>query len=157
MAEWASQIGRIDIRYALTSLNRFSAAPRQGHLTILIKIFGYLQTVLAEAKNIVVSAEDIGEIKVKGLDTKVWLEYDPDATEEIDKGLPEPWGKPISTTVYLDSDHAHYQVKRRSVSGVCWSSSQRGSHSYMLHASFTWCSLDRCYCTLWGQPGDDHF
>ena len=42
MAEWAVQIGRFEIRYALTSLNRFSAAPRQGHLTRLIKIFGYL-------------------------------------------------------------------------------------------------------------------
>ena len=28
MAEWALQIGRFDIRYALTLLNRFSAAPR---------------------------------------------------------------------------------------------------------------------------------
>ena len=65
-----------------------------------------------------VSAEDIGEIKGKGLDTKVWPEKYPDATEEIDEGLPEPRGKPISTTVYFDSDHAHDQVTRRSVSGV---------------------------------------
>ena len=42
MAEWAVQIGRFDIRYALTSLNRFSAAPLTGHLKRLIKIFGYL-------------------------------------------------------------------------------------------------------------------
>ena len=40
MAEWAVKIGRFDICYALTSLNRFSAAPREGHLTRLIKIFG---------------------------------------------------------------------------------------------------------------------
>ena len=67
-----------------------------------------------------VSAEDIGEIKGKGLETKVWLEKYPDATEEIDEGLPEPRGKPISTTVYFDSDHAHDQVTRRSVSGVIY-------------------------------------
>ena len=66
MAEWAVQIGRFDIRYALTSLNRFSAAPRTGHLKRLIKIFGYLQTVSADRKSIVVSAEDIGEIKGRG-------------------------------------------------------------------------------------------
>ena len=60
MAEWAVKIGRFDIRYTLTSLNRFSAAPRQGHLTRLINIFGYLQTVPADSKNILVSAEDIG-------------------------------------------------------------------------------------------------
>ena len=39
-------------------------------------------------------------------------------SEEIDEGLPEPRGKPLSTTVYFDSDHVHNQVKRRSVSGV---------------------------------------
>ena len=60
MAEWAVQIGRFDIRYALTSLNQFSAAPRMGQLKRLIKIFGYLQTVSADRKIIVVSAEDIG-------------------------------------------------------------------------------------------------
>ena len=65
-----------------------------------------------------VSAEDIGDIKGKGLDTKIWLEKYPDATEEIDEGLPEPRGNTLSTTVYFDSDHAHDQVMRRSVSGV---------------------------------------
>ena len=57
MAEWAVQIGRFDIHYALTSLNRFSAAPRQGHLTRLIKIFGYLQTMPAETKNILLKPQ----------------------------------------------------------------------------------------------------
>ena len=72
----------------------------------------------ADCKSIVVSAEDIGEIKGKGSDLKVWLEKYPDASEEIDEGLPEPRGAPISTTVYFDSDHAHDLVTRRSVSGV---------------------------------------
>ena len=64
------QIGRFDIHYALASLNRFSAAPREGHLTRLIYIFGYLQTVPAKIKSILVSSEDIGEIKGKGANTK---------------------------------------------------------------------------------------
>ena len=72
----------------------------------------------ADSKSIVVSAEDIGEIKGKGPDLKVWLEKYPDALEEIDEGLPEPHGKPIHSTVYFDSDHAHDQVTRCSVSGV---------------------------------------
>ena len=77
MAEWALQIGRFDIRYALTSLGRFSEAPREGHLSRLIKIFGYLQTVPDKAKSIVVPAEDIGGIKGKGANTKPWLEKYP--------------------------------------------------------------------------------
>ena len=118
MAEFAVQIGRFDIRYALTLLNRFSAAPREGHLTRLIKISGYMQTVPEEAKSTVVSSEDIEKIKGKRIDTKIWLEKYPDATEEIDEGLPEPRGGALSTTVYFDSDHALDQVMRRSVLGV---------------------------------------
>ena len=47
MAEWAVHIGRFDICYAVTSLNIFSVAPREGHLKRLVKIFGYLQNVMA--------------------------------------------------------------------------------------------------------------
>ena len=53
MAEWSVQIGRFDIRYNLTSLNRFSAAPREVHLSRLVKIFGYLQSVTGRRKSIV--------------------------------------------------------------------------------------------------------
>jgi len=136
MAEWAVQIGRFDIRYALTSLNRFSAAPRAGHLKRLIKVFGYLQTVSAERKSIVVSSEDIREVVGEGCNYKEWLEKYPDAMEEIDEGLPEPRGEPITSTVYFDSDHAHDQVTRRSVSGIIafigstpisWTSKRQGS------------------------------
>ena len=55
MAEWVVQIGRFDIRYALTSLNRFSAAPREGHFSRLVKIFGYLKSVTGRRIIIVVS------------------------------------------------------------------------------------------------------
>ena len=55
MAEWAVQMGRFDIRYALTSLNRFSAAPMEGHLSRLVRIFGSLQSVSVRRKCIIVS------------------------------------------------------------------------------------------------------
>jgi hypothetical protein len=32
MAQWACVIGRLDIGFAVSSLSRFLAAPRQGHL-----------------------------------------------------------------------------------------------------------------------------
>ena len=42
MAEQMIQIGRFDFRFTVTPLNRFSEAPREGHLKRLVKIFGYL-------------------------------------------------------------------------------------------------------------------
>ena len=70
MSEWAVQIGKIDILYALTSLNIFSAAPQEGHLTRLVNIFGYLQSIPGKHKGIVVSPEEIMDIRGKRANTK---------------------------------------------------------------------------------------
>ena len=78
MAEWAFQIGRFDIRYALTFLNSLLAAPREGHLSRLVNIFGYLQTVSGRRKCIVVLPEDIYDISGKGVKVKYWLERTPE-------------------------------------------------------------------------------
>jgi hypothetical protein len=43
MAQWACVIGRVDIGFAVSSLSRFSAAPRQGHLELAYYLFGYLK------------------------------------------------------------------------------------------------------------------
>jgi hypothetical protein len=40
------------------------------------------------------------------------------AKEEIDPAFPEPKGKPIATSVFFDSDHAHDIETRRSISGI---------------------------------------
>ena len=41
-----------------------------------------------------------------------WLEKYPGASKDIDEGIPEPRGRPLSTAVCFDSDHAHDQVTR---------------------------------------------
>ena len=74
MTEWAVNIGRFDISYALNSINRFSASPREGHLSRLVKIFGYLKSVNGRHKSIVALPEDIEEISGKGDNMKYWLE-----------------------------------------------------------------------------------
>ena len=38
--------------------------------------------------------------------------------EEIDEGLPEPWGRLLRLLVYFDSNCVHDQVTSQSVSGV---------------------------------------
>ena len=112
MAEWAFHIGRFDIRYAFTSLNRFLAAPREGHISRLVKIFCYFKIVTGRRKGIVVLSEDIEEISCKGDSMKDWLEKYPRVSEYIYEGLPEPRGIPLSTSVYFDSDHAHDRITR---------------------------------------------
>ncbi|MGH7954773.1 MAG: reverse transcriptase domain-containing protein, partial [Gloeomargaritales cyanobacterium] len=43
MAQWIVNLGRLDIIFALSSLNRFSSCPREGHMDRVLKIFGFLK------------------------------------------------------------------------------------------------------------------
>ena len=43
-ANWIITLGRFDIAYAVNTLSRYSAAPREGHLKALMRIFSYLDT-----------------------------------------------------------------------------------------------------------------
>ena len=42
-AQWAVTLGRFDIQYATNTMARYSSCPRAGHLSCVIKIFGYLK------------------------------------------------------------------------------------------------------------------
>ena len=98
MKEWMVQIGRFEISFAVTSLNRFSAAPFEGHLKRLVKIFGYLQNTTGRWKIIGILPEDIMEISGKGSNTADLLENYPGASEDIYEGIPDPRGRhPINT------------------------------------------------------------
>ena len=40
--QWVIQLGRLDVTTSVMTLSRFRAAPRQGHLTRVKRIYGYL-------------------------------------------------------------------------------------------------------------------
>ena len=42
-ANWLVTLGRFDIQFATNALARFSMAPREGHLAMVKRIFGYLK------------------------------------------------------------------------------------------------------------------
>jgi hypothetical protein len=46
-----------------------------------------------------------------------WIEFYPDALEDIPRNTLEPKGMEAKSTVYVDADHARDQVTRRSVKG----------------------------------------
>jgi hypothetical protein len=47
-----------------------------------------------------------------------WVEFYPDTGEEIPKDLPPEKGSRVRMTVYVDADHAHDLVTRRSITGI---------------------------------------
>jgi hypothetical protein len=47
-----------------------------------------------------------------------WMEFYPDSGEEIPKDLPPEKGPRVRMTVYVDADHAHDLVTKRSITGI---------------------------------------
>lgn len=135
MAQWACTIGRLDISFAVSSLSRFSANPRQGHLELAIYLFGYLKKfpnrrIVLNSKPLVVSEE----LKNNSFHPDFLEDY-PDAKEDIDARFPVAYGDEFETSIFFDADHAHDQRTRRSISGllifigstpVAWRSKRQG-------------------------------
>jgi hypothetical protein len=117
---WVVTIGRIDVAHATSSLSRFTACPRKGHLERLLRVFGYLKK--RPNRRIVVDSRDPiyegGEDSLSRDFTKELGDQYPGAFEEIDANLPKPLIDEIEITVFVDSDHAHDKVSRRSITGL---------------------------------------
>jgi hypothetical protein len=138
IAQWLITCGRMDITQSTTSLTRFNAAPRRGHLKMAERLFRYLNQF--PDKWVVIDPADhkpAGELTdpIKGK-AKVWDEKYPDAKEILDKQFPKPRGKAFSTDMYFDSNFAHDEMTRRSITGlvgfvgntpVVWNSKRQGA------------------------------
>lgn len=79
-------------------------------------MFGYLKK-FPKGKIIVdPSYRDHSDITVK--DYENWKDFYPDAEEEMPHDMPESFGRKARITVYVDADHAHDVVTRRSVTAI---------------------------------------
>jgi hypothetical protein len=120
MLIWIVVIGRLDVCHATSSLSRFTACPRKGHLERAIHIFGFLKK--RPNRRIVVDSRDpifeFCELEFEKDYVAELKEHYPDAVEEIDRKIPEPLFDELAITVFVDSDHAHDVVTRRSVTGL---------------------------------------
>lgn len=120
IAQWLITIGRYDLTFAISSLSRFSAAPRHGHLRALKRVFRYLNANPSKFIKI-----DPGSYKYAHHFEKIptrnsdWTDQYHDAKEEKDeKRDARPRGKELTTVVYFDSNWAHDEVTRRSITGI---------------------------------------
>ena len=130
MAQWIVLIGRWDIGFAVNSLSRFNACPREGHLLRAFRIFCYLKKYTnrrtrVDSRDVIMKnhvpfdadfSEDYPKEEITGLEPDFLGDYS-DAREEIDDRLPSPRGKELPITAFFDSDHAHDQLTRRSCTG----------------------------------------
>jgi hypothetical protein len=113
---WIIVLGRFDIVYATSAMSRFNMLLREGHLKAVKRILSYLKTFPKGRVIIDISYPDHSTYLVEGHSN--WMEFYPDASEEIPKDLPPDKGPRVRMTVYADADHAHDLVIRRSITGI---------------------------------------
>jgi hypothetical protein len=113
---WLITLGRFDIHYAVQALSRYNMAPREGHIKAAERIFAYLKHYPKGKIVCDPHPPDHSSFESKVHDN--WKEFYPDAEEELPPGMPEPLGKKARFTCYVDADHAHDVVTRRSVTGI---------------------------------------
>eukprot|EP00957_Ditylum_brightwellii_P090775 6912663-Ditylum_brightwellii.AAC.1 len=122
MLNWIVILGRLGIAYDVSLFARFAACPRKGHNTRALYTFGYLKKKpnrmiridhrdQAVVKN---GAEDQLEVDLLA---KMRKHY-PESEESIDDQLPKTFFDELTVTAYVDSDHAHDKLTRRSITGL---------------------------------------
>jgi hypothetical protein len=90
--------------------------PREGHLKAVKRILSYLKRFPNGRVIIDTSYPDHSLYPIE--DHSNWMEFYPDASEEIPKDLPHEKGPRVRMTVYVDADHAHDLVTWRSITGI---------------------------------------
>jgi hypothetical protein len=97
-------------------MSRFNILPREGHLKEVKTFLSYLKTFPKGRVIIYTSYPDHSVYPVE--DHSNWIEFYPDASEEILKDLPPEKGPRVRMTVYVDADHAHDLVTRISITEI---------------------------------------
>jgi hypothetical protein len=90
--------------------------PREGNLKAVKTILSYLKTFPNGRAIIDTSYPDHSVYTVE--DHSNWMEFYSDSGEWIPKDLPPEKGPRVMMTVYVDADHAHDLVTRRSITGI---------------------------------------
>ena len=97
----------------VSMLAAYCAAPRTGHLEAVFHMFAYLKS--HERSRLVFDPDYVNHIDEPEVD---WSGFYHDAKESVPPDMPEPRGKEVEMTMFVDSDHAGDKVTRRSRTGI---------------------------------------
>ena len=106
--------------FAVNNLAQYSVALRQGHLAHLLRIFGYLSKypfAVTPFDGNYIDPNVTNRLEFQPIND--WVEIFPDAYEDVPPNMPtQKYGKRFQITYYVDADHAHNTVTRRSVTSI---------------------------------------
>ena len=113
--QWAGELGRVDLAHSVALMSRFRCAPREGHLDMLLRMFGYVKGHLRSKLVFDPAYRDWTQVDWNTAD---WKEFYPDAAEPIPPGAPEPLGNEVQLNIFCDAAHATCLATRRSTTGI---------------------------------------
>eukprot|EP00957_Ditylum_brightwellii_P060211 4573295-Ditylum_brightwellii.AAC.1 len=110
--QWAVALGHIA---ATMTMARFRPAPRQDHLKCLKQIYHVLCNNKKTAIKFNTKMPDYCNYKVE---KKNWGHIYHSYQDEIPEYIPEPRGKPVMTTTFVDAKLLHDVITGRSRAGI---------------------------------------
>jgi hypothetical protein len=114
--QWVVSIGRFDVMTAVMTLSGFRAAPRKGHMDRARRIYGYLSKMRFGAIRIRVEEPDYSDVPVFEYD---WAKLVYGNVEEMmPTNAPEPLGKFVTLSHFVDANLMHDMISGKSVTGV---------------------------------------
>ena len=114
--QWMVTIGRLDITTAVMTMSGFRVAPRKGHLERVKRIYGYLAKMRRSAIRVRTDEPDYSDLPDMEHDwsRSVYGEI----KELIPQDAPDPLGKYVTLTHYVDANLMHDIATGRSVTGI---------------------------------------
>ena len=109
-------IGRFDVQTSVMTLSSFRAAPRRGHLERVKRIFGYLLKMKHAVIRIRTEEPDHSAVPHNEYDWEKTVYGD--VKELIPSDAPEPRGRYVLLTHYVDANLMHCLLTGRSVTGI---------------------------------------
>jgi hypothetical protein len=107
----------LDIFVEVSQLSQHQALPRRGHLEAFYHIFAYL-------KKHVNGARIVFDPLTPNIDERVfnpdadWRDLYGDISEELPPNMPEPKGKSVIISCFVDANHAGNMITRRLHTGI---------------------------------------
>ena len=117
--QWAVTLGRYDILPHVMFMSCFRLAPKVGHIERMQRIYGYLSKT--KHYSLRFRTDEPNYMHLPDLEYD-WTRIYGNVLEEIPKDAPEPLGKSVTTTTFLDANLLHDLITGRSVTAVLYTS-----------------------------------
>jgi hypothetical protein len=103
-------------RLSAFTMAKFAALLREGHMTAVVRGFGYIKKHLKSRIVVDTRAKDWS---TRDWTSKDWSKFYPDLSMEIiPPDSPEALGEPVQINMFCDASHATDLVTRRSTTGI---------------------------------------